>query len=67
MNKHAQKRLTDATLIQLAALLVTAGNRNSHGGVPIIVPREMADHIHELAYHTTNHIARKAKLEPVTA
>ena len=63
MNRHAQKRLTDATLIELEALLVTAGNRNSNGGIPIIVPRQMAEHIHALAHDATRHIARKAQLD----
>lgn len=62
MNRHAAKRLTDATLIELAARLVAAGNRTSNGGIPVIIPAQMADNIRALAYDANRHIARKAQL-----
>jgi hypothetical protein len=63
MNKHARKELTDSTLNKLAMLLVTAGNRNSERGIPIVVPAELAEHIHALAWDANRNIARKARLD----
>jgi hypothetical protein len=63
VNPNARKRLTDATLIALAARLVAAGNRNSDGGVPVIIPRQLAEDIRALAYDRSRHIARKARLD----
>jgi hypothetical protein len=67
MNKHARKELTDSTLNKLAMLLRSAGNRNSEGGIPIVVPADVAEHIHALAWDANQHIARKAVLgAPIT-
>jgi hypothetical protein len=63
VNPNARKRLTDATLIALAARLVAAGNRNSDGGIPVVIPRQLAEDIHALAYDRSRHIARKARLD----
>jgi len=63
VNNHARKRLTDATLIELAARLVAAGNRTTNGGIPVIIPPHMAENIRALAYDANRHIARKARLD----
>jgi hypothetical protein len=63
MNKHEQKRLTDVTIIELAARLTAAGNRTSNGGIPVVIPAHLAKHISELAYRINNHTARKARLD----
>jgi len=63
MTKHERKRLTDVTITKLAMLLVTAGNRNSERGIPIVVPAELAEHIHALAWDANRNIARKARLD----
>jgi len=63
VNPNARKRLTDATLIELAARLAVAEYRNSEGGVPVIIPKRMADDIRALAYDRSRHIARRARLD----
>jgi hypothetical protein len=63
VNPNARKRLTDMTLIALAARLTAAEIRTSDGGIPIVIPRQMVKDIHALAYDRSKHIARKARLD----
>jgi hypothetical protein len=63
MNPNARKRLTDATLIALAARLVESGYRYTEGPVTVRISRGMADDIYALAYDRSKHIARKARLD----
>lgn len=69
MNRHAARRLTEKTIIELAARLKQAGNRTAGthgnpGGVPITIPHETAEAIHALAWDITRGIARAAELTP---
>jgi hypothetical protein len=63
VNPNARKRLTDATLIALAARLTAASHEHHLGGIPIVVPHQMAQDIRALAYDVLQHKARKARLD----
>jgi hypothetical protein len=63
VKKHIRQQKTDATITKLAMLLVTAGNRNSKGGIPVVIPRQLAEDIHALAWDANRHVARKAQLD----
>jgi hypothetical protein len=61
VNPNARKRLTDATLIALAAMITTG--RPVGGGTQVIIPPKMITDIPALAYDRSRHIARKARLD----